>query len=552
MGPDDLSSHQSALAQRPRYAPFFDELDASLEEERRRPPRFFTELGANLDDHRSQPPRFFSELGASLDDDRPRPPRFFNELGASLENVQRADRRRRRHFFAHLSPRLETARALERELDRHLARRFNVFDYLSTDEVALSRIIADLLDPRARHGQGTLFLRTLLDELPEIDSLPDPDTGFVKGIHVVTERVISDNRRLDISVEIPGTDDPYCLAIENKPYADDQRNQVRDYLRFLKRTHGERFLLVYLSPTGQGPSSWSLPPEELPKWTGRLAVMGYWSGPEQHAAGDRYDDFRVGLSLAAWCSACRRRCEPDRLRWFLSEAETFCKRQFGGHSMTTDRETRTIKKFLFDNPEHLEIAQSVSDAWLEVKEVLCRRFLEHLRTELAKEARKKWPGIAGDLRVECTYGGEKYESNRLWLHRADWKPWKGHDKKHPPDKGCTAIILRSGWTYGPNHWQWGVLHPRDKSGMSDADLERRRRLEDGLRSEFDGVDVHNGGWWAYVRSVDDEMRNWNALLPALYREWKRGGGEVTDFYVDGMMDIAAKAIPIIDEIDGTG
>ena len=517
MGPDGQSGHPSALAPGVRYAPFFDELDAGLDDSRRRPPRFLSELGARLDDE------------------------------------QRADRRRRLHFFAQLSPRLEAARGLEWELDRHLARRFNVFDYLSTDEVALSRIIADLLDPKAGHGQGTRFLQTLLDELREIGDRPDPAAGFTRGIQVVAERVIAHNRRLDISVEIPGTDGPYCLAIENKPYADDQRNQVRDYLCFLQRTYGDRFLLIYLSPTGQGPSSWSLPRGELRNWTpDRLAVMGYWSGPEQHAAGNRYDGFRVGLSLAAWFSACRRRCEPDRLRWFLSEAEVFCKRRFGGHSMATDSETRTIKEYLFAHPEHLETAQSVSDAWLKVKEVLCRGFLEHLRAELAKRARAEWPDIKEDLRVDCAYGGEKPESNRLWLHRASWKPWKGHDKKHPPNKGCTAIVLRTGWTTGPNQWYWGVLHPRHTSGMSDADLKRRARLEVGLRNEFDGVDVRSDGWWLYVRPVDDEMRDWNSLLPAIYREWKDGGGEVADSYVGGMMDIARRAIPIIDEVDGTG
>ena len=465
--------------------------------------------------------------------------------------MRRADRRRRRRFFAELSPRLQTARAHERELDRRLARRFNVFNYLSTDEVALSRIIADLLDPRARHGQGTLFLRTLLDELPEIDGRPDPDAGFVKRIQVVTERVIADGRRLDVSVEIPGPGGPYCLAIENKPYADDQHNQVRDYLRFLNEKYGDRFLLIYLSPTGQGPSSWSLPPGQLPKWTGRLAVMGYWSGPEQLSRGDRYDDFRVGLSLAAWFSACRRRCEPDRLRWFLSEAETFCKRRFGGNTMATDRETRTIKKFLFDHPEHLETAQSVSDVWLEVKEVLCRGFLEHLRAELAKKARKKWPDIENDLRVGSKYGGEKSYSNWLWLHRASWKSWEGREKKAPAAEGRTAILLQSGWTTGPNNWRWGVCLPVARWNVTDTDRERHARLIDGLRSEF-GIDLKMDKVWLYRRDVDDEMASWNALLPALHQEWKGGGGEITDFYVDGLMDIAAKAIPIIDEVDGTG
>ena len=181
--------------------------------------------------------------------------------------------------------------------------------------------------------------------------------------------------------------------------------------------------------------------------------------------------------------------------------------------MATDSETRTIKEFLFAHPEHLETAQSVSDAWLKVKEVLCRGFLEHLRAELAKAARAEWPDIAPDLRVGCTYGGEKPQSNYLWLHRASWNSWEGHDKKNPLIEGCTAIVLRTGWTAGPNKWNWGVFHPRDKSGMTDTGVERRTRLEDGLRNKFDGVGIRTDGWWPYIRAVDDEMRNWNAPAP---------------------------------------
>ena len=212
-----------------------------------------------------------------MSDVTPRPgpgyPRFFGELSTRMGDVRRADRRRYLQFFAELSPRLDTAKALERELDRQLARRFNVFDYLSTAEVGLSSIIADLLNPEARHGQGTLFLRTLLDELTEIRHRPDLDTNFTKRISVVTERVITNKRRLDISVEIPGSDGTYCLAIENKPYADDQPNQVKDYLAFLQREYADRFLLIYLSPTGQGPSRWSLPCEN---WTSGRAALPSW------------------------------------------------------------------------------------------------------------------------------------------------------------------------------------------------------------------------------------------------------------------------------------
>ena len=45
-----------------------------------------------------------------------------------------------------------------------------------------------------------------MDELTEIRHRPDLDTNFTKRIRVVTERVITNKRRLDISVEIPGSE----------------------------------------------------------------------------------------------------------------------------------------------------------------------------------------------------------------------------------------------------------------------------------------------------------------------------------------------------------
>ena len=62
-----------------------------------------------------------------------------------LEPLLRTEMQQYQRFVDELAPRLETARALERQLDAHLARRFNVFDYLRRDELGLSRIVADLL-----------------------------------------------------------------------------------------------------------------------------------------------------------------------------------------------------------------------------------------------------------------------------------------------------------------------------------------------------------------------------------------------------------------------
>ena len=70
-------------------------------------------------------------------------------------------------FFAEVAPRADTATAekLDIELNRQLARRFNVFRYLRTDEMGFSKMIADLLDPAGDHGQEALFLELLAGRL---------------------------------------------------------------------------------------------------------------------------------------------------------------------------------------------------------------------------------------------------------------------------------------------------------------------------------------------------------------------------------------------------
>ena len=94
-----------------------------------------------------------------------------------------------------------------------------------------------------------------------------------------------------------------------------------------------------------------------------------------------------------------------------------------------------------------------------------------------------------------------------------------------------------------------MLHPLDKNKMTASDKGRREALEDRLRRALEP-----GGtllWWPYVRQVSDEMTRWDSLLPDLYREWNDGGGPITDYYVDGMMDLAINAIPVIDEVERT-
>ncbi len=430
-------------------------------------------------------------------------------------------RSRRVALLSELTPRIQAARRVERELDRHLARRFNVFKYLRTDELGLSRIIADLLDPAAEHGQKKLFLETLLGTLPETCKVPGAiqDTN-VNPIKVVTERAIPSDRRIDISVDIPTDEGSFCLALENKPYAVDLPNQIICYLKFLKRNYQDRFLLLYVPPYDREPDESSLPKKDREKWHEHFLVMPYAGGE---------------LSLENWLVSCRRRCDTERLNWFLLQAQSFCRQQFGGSALSTDAETREIRAYLSENPGHLPAALAIHDAWPSVREKLCEGFLNHLRNHVEARLGEIAEHPVSEYRVACQFEGEKRYSSLLWVARNDW-----------PDY---SVKLQCGGR-GTTWWQWGVSSRKPLSEMSDQEKQVRRKVVEALSRHRLTVGEDDGHHWPqreYVR----EYENWHRLAPEFEAEIDGRRSEITDFYISRLLRIAESAIPAIDKIAKT-
>ena len=439
-------------------------------------------------------------------------------------------------FFAELAPRLKVARDLGRELDRKLAQRFNILDYLRDDELGLSRIIADLLNPKASHGQGMLFLQTLLslEGLKNTRHWPGLDRN---QISVVVERKITANRRIDISVHIGGTDgQTYCLAIENKPYAGDQKNQVKDYLDHLKREYCDRFLLIYLSRTGEGPLEESIRKTELDAWKDRFAIMPYYRGQEDQS--DKFAAFHPH-SLADWFGECRKNCEVDRLRWFLRDAETFCQQRFGDQAVIADRKKKATFDFVLSNPSNLKTALAVFESWPDVRNHVCEKFLNQIET--AVKEHEKLKEFADSMKVGHTYEGEHGRSH-IWLYRDCWTRYEVDSSDLNQH---TSIRMESG-AKGPNGWYIGVSSPMAE--MANGDKERRQRLVIELKNKLGRGNEES--WWPWWEWVDEDKGNWNSLVPDLHQEYEAKDDKITRYFVDKFTDIAEKAIPVINNIEG--
>ena len=447
-------------------------------------------------------------------------------------------------FFDELAPRLETARVLDQELDRNLARRFNVLDYLKTDELGLSRIIADLFTPDATHGQGVLFLQTFLAILKESNKAPgwpDLDRNRIK---VVPEQTITDQRRIDVLVKIEdpdGIEKPHCLAIENKPYAHDQENQVKDYLEHLEQEYCDRFLLIYLSPTGEGPSENSIPGTLLRKnWNSRFTIMPYCKGHEEVT--DELNDFRLNHSLADWIGECRKNCDVERLRWFLRDAETFCQRTFGGQSMTTHTETKAVLDFVMSDTEKMKTAIKIYESWDAIRKKVCRDFFEQLcsATEKAKRESVKLKDLV-DLKVVRNYKDDTRYENLIGMYRTSWVQYK--------EKGSIPYthISLSNQDMGPTGWYIGIFSAIPEGEMKEKEKKRRQLLEEKLKDQLGQKRItRRSPWGSYV---EKGWRDWYSLAPELHKECQDHCGEITEYFVNTFIEIAEKAVPVIDEIE---
>ena len=425
-------------------------------------------------------------------------------------------------FFDELAPRLETARVLDRELDRKLARKFNVLDYLRTNELGLSRIIADLLDPKGSHGQGVLFLRILLEKLEgfrETLGWPDLHATSVRCEEKITEG------RIDVEVRIKGPGgETHRLVLENKPYAHDQESQVERYLEHFGKD--DRFLLIYLSPRGEGPSEVSVPKDKLREWRDHFAIMPYVGAQEEQ--GDGFDEYRLSHSLANWLGECRKDCEVDRLRWFLADMVRFCQGRFGGQAMTTDGEGKTVQKFVLEDRTRIETAAAVYESWPDIRDEICRAFHTGLKSRILVE-------LANDIKDIEIVGS--CDDRSIRLYRNCWAKPGGSDRR-------TEIMLATDGSV-PNGWYFAVWSPRPEEDRGNLDKE----LRDGIGT---GASKAPLPWWEWVK---EDWRNWYSLLPklqgeiALHRENQEKGGDITSYFVNRFIEIAKVAVPIIDEFE---
>lgn len=478
-------------------------------------------------------------------------------------------------FLQKIKPIVETARKNQRAYERQDAQKFNALSYLRNDEIGLSKIIADLLDPASEHSQGAVFLEAMLNLLSVSRESSDTDRLYVEktrlpgldeisNIRVQTERSTNTGRQIDISVDfVIDHDLPYCLAFENKPYnATDQPDQCKDYLEFLNREYSGHFRLIYLPSQERMPSKSSLPDPDA--WEGRFYVMPY--APTRNSFSSSTDsdevdtagiDIPVQLnerdtehssskvpskfiidkdtSLANWFGTCCDLSEAERLRWFLSEAQRYCQK-FSGESNLTDTAAHDVKEHLKRHPEQASSAYTVYRAWPNYIKEVGERFLLHLTAKIQCELSNN----GYEVRMQNQFQEEK--ESYLAIYKIGWLQYAKNERNH---LSATRTTIRLYLYWDLTETYWGVFRGKKKTNkMTKQESNLHQKLEEGLgKIGLDQSDLY----WVYWDTP--KYDNLAVVAGELDKELRSGEGEIISYFINWLLEFVEKATVIIDSIE---
>lgn len=274
--------------------------------------------------------------------------------------------------------RIDAHLKFKKEYDKQLAFDFNLFQFFSVGENKVSQVLAYFLDVHQNHGQGDMFLNEFIKTFygQEIE---------ITQIENVCEKVITKKRRIDIYIKLKDL----TLAIENKIWADDQRNQLKDYSQFLERKSQGNYLLLYLNPYGLEPTTKSIEDklkESLVKQN-KLKVIGY-----------KQDIIPL---INNWLV----NCEADNVSFFLKEFKKYLEVKFLGKN--TLKMSKELRDIIYDNER--EVLQLVN----EYKEIE-NEVLTKLNT-VGKELDKINPIVDAGIEVSKS-GLFNWEGSRVYKY----------------------------------------------------------------------------------------------------------------------------------------
>jgi len=354
-------------------------------------------------------------------------------------------------------------RAARERADRlhalEFAPKFSSTALLWPGENALSRVFGWMLDESATHGQGTRFRVLFVDMLLEGAHWPSgaPDwTGARISCEVPTRDA---SRRIDILML--SRSEGHRLAIENKPWANWQENQLRRYLDDQEGFGSDVVVLVLVGGVTDTSAA-------------RAEVQSHWGEGEApgniHAVG--YD------CVVKWIDRCAEVARPPQVRSFLFDLRDYCRRNAcpGGLSMSEIDELATL--ILQRDAASVRAAFDIEAAM----PTLRSEFLRAVAGELGRL--NETPTGSRDWEIKLGVSDTRYKhADDLSIRGSDTKitivvelfpksgePWIGLSRPSPVD---AAPLIDQGWAQSEGWAAYCYLTPAGQlAAVNDAFLAK--------------------------------------------------------------------------------
>lgn len=291
------------------------------------------------------------------------------------------------------------------KLAKSTGENFNIFSIMGmeSDEVKThSRIIAELLNPKGSHSQGSVFLKYFFEEIEELKSIEIFDFDNAKVIVEQHIGIINSDYTTGgyIDIVIKDERNKIEVVIENKIYATDQKGQLLRY-----KNHYKNCKLIYLTLDRKKPSIESychLDPKININLEDIILIC--------------YKD-----KIICWIDRCHKEAiQQPMLREMLKQYSNLLKKLT---NQTINNELKMDISDLIKNNflEASEIANNFENA----KNTVVTDFWEKIEKELDKQLKGKWVVKNGENLIKSRFNhiliSRNYQEDIYFYCRYDHK-----------------------------------------------------------------------------------------------------------------------------------
>jgi len=260
---------------------------------------------------------------------------------------------------------------------------FNVFKIadIVDKEVAMCRVLYELLSPKGSHNQGILYLSLFVKNVLVIDV----DDQALYNAVVEREKVITNDRRIDLFIQFGG----YSIPIEVKINAGEQKNQCDDYLKFAQAPDALPFM-YYLTLDSSAPSKYSA------------------------SQTDNIKNVSWATDILRWIETCIVQPQTIKLSPIREVLQQFASVVRMLTHQTERGEKMEILKIIAKTPENMRSAIEISKSTDECKREMLRKILLSIKQNFGKT----------DMLVESNYEDniqKYYQQKASTCPRICWK-----------------------------------------------------------------------------------------------------------------------------------